>query len=114
MLEVLRGVAPSLVNHCVRWFTDNQNVARILLVGSRKESLQALTLKIFSLSIKHNIRLEPEWIPRDLNQKADYLRRIVDYDDWMLNPVVFSDLNHLWAFAGPLCQSPKLPDTSIQ
>ena len=96
MLEVLRGVAPRLVNHRVLWFTDNQNVASILLVGSRKECLQALALKIFSLSIQHNIRLEPEWIPRELNQKADYLSRIVDYDDWMLNPVVASDINHLW------------------
>ena len=91
MLEVLRGVAPRLVNHRVLWFTDN--VASILLVGSRKECLQALALKIFSLSIQHNIRLEPE---RELNQKADYLSRIVDYDDWMLNPVVASDINHLW------------------
>ena len=96
MLEVLRRVAPRLVNHRVLWFTDNQNVASILLIGSRKECLQALALKIFSLSIQHNIRLEPEWIPRELNQKADYLSRIVDYDDWMLNPVVASDINHLW------------------
>ena len=47
VLEVLRGVSPRLVNHSVRWLTDNQNVARILLVGSRKECLQALALKIF-------------------------------------------------------------------
>ena len=29
--------------------------------------------------------LEPEWIPRDHNQIADYLSRIVDYDDWGLS-----------------------------
>ena len=25
-------------------------------------------------------------MPRELNEQADYLSRIVDYDDWFLNP----------------------------
>ena len=29
---------------------------------------------------QYQICLEPEWIPRELNVKADYLSRIVDYD----------------------------------
>ena len=36
VLQVLLGVAKKLTNHRVRWFTDNQNVARILMVGSKK------------------------------------------------------------------------------
>jgi len=27
---------------------------------------------------------------------ADYISRIVDYDDWMLNPAMFSELDTLW------------------
>ena len=35
-------------------------------------------------------------MPRDLNQLADEISRIVDYDDWQLNPAVFSSLDALW------------------
>ena len=95
VLQVLLGVAKKLTNHRVRWFTDNQNVARILMVGSKKPHLHALALKVFSLSIHNNIKLEPEWIPRSLNERADLLSRIVDCDDWMLNPVVFAEVDRL-------------------
>ena len=40
--------------------------------------------------------MEPEWVPREDNQVADYISRVVDYDDWMLNPVMFSELDTLW------------------
>ncbi len=55
--RVIQAVAPKLGNVRVRWFTDNQNVARILQVGSRKPQLHALTLKVFSLSVQYLIRL---------------------------------------------------------
>ena len=96
VLRVLSAVAVKLMNFRVRWFTDNQNVARILLVGSKTALLQATALKIFSLSVQYQIRLEPEWIPRGLNERADYLSRIIDYDDWQLNPLVFSELDNAW------------------
>ena len=96
VLQVLQAVAPKLANTRVRWFTDNQNVARILQVGSKKPQLHALALKVFSLSLQHHIRLEPEWIPRELNERADALSRIVDYDDWFLNPTVFFELDTMW------------------
>ncbi len=93
---VLKSVAPKLVNCRVRWFTDNQNVSRILVVGSRKPLLHAIALKVFSLVVSCQIHLEPEWIPRGRNEQADYLSRIVDYDDWFLNPLVFVDLDRAW------------------
>ena len=52
VLRVLMAVAARLMNFHVRWFTDNQNVARILLVGSKKPLLQAIALKVFSLSVQ--------------------------------------------------------------
>ena len=58
------AVAVKQMNFRVHWFTDNQNVARILLVGSKMALLQATALKKISLSVQHQIRLEPEWIPR--------------------------------------------------
>ena len=96
VLQVLMGVAKKLANYRVRWFTDNQNVSRILTVGSKKAQLHELALKIFSIAVQNNIRLEPEWVPRELNERADYLSRIIDYDDWMLNPVVFADIDQIW------------------
>ena len=66
--RVLEAMANSLQNCRVRWFTDNQNVARLLLVGSRKEHLQIEVLKVFSLCVSHGIHLEPEWIPRKENE----------------------------------------------
>ena len=96
VLRVLSAVAVKLMNFRVRWFTDNHNVARILLVGSKMALLQATALKIFSLSVQYQIRLETEWIPRGLNERADYLSRIIDYDDWQLNSLVFSELDNAW------------------
>ena len=51
----------------------------IIQVGSKKEELQKEALTIL---VARNIMLEPEWIPREI---ADYLSRIVDYDDWGLS-----------------------------
>ena len=93
---VLSSVAAKLVNARVRWFTDNQNVAHILQVGSRKPELHEIALRVFSLVIQYQIRLEPEWIPRELNERADFISRIVDYDDWYLNPSVFAWLDAIW------------------
>ncbi len=42
VLRVLAAVATKLSNMRVRWFIGNQNVARILQMGSRKAQLQAI------------------------------------------------------------------------
>ena len=94
--RVLLSVAPKPTNTRVRWFTDNQNVARILQVGSKNLQLHAIALKVFALSVQYQIRLEPEWIPRELSKRADYLSRIIDHDDWLLNPLVFNHLDAIW------------------
>ena len=80
----------------MRWFTDNQNVVRILQVGSRQPQLQEVALKIVSLTIHCQIRLEPEWVPREENEQADYFSRIIDLDDWFLDPAIFAQLDAQW------------------
>ena len=69
-----------LKNKRVKWFSDNQNVVRILQTGSKKPQLQEESLAVFSIASKNLIRIEPEWIPRLENQVADYLshRRLED------------------------------------
>ena len=111
--RVLQSLQKKLANLCIRWFSDNQNVVRILQVGSRQPHLQEIALKIFALSINSHIHLQPEWVPRELNEQADYLSRIVDLDDWMLNPWIFAQLDALWGpytvdrFAS--CDNTQLP-----
>uniref|UniRef100_A0A1X7VSD4 Uncharacterized protein n=1 Tax=Amphimedon queenslandica TaxID=400682 RepID=A0A1X7VSD4_AMPQE len=62
-------------------------------VGSGKEELQAEAIAIFKLAAHYNILIEPEWLPREQNEVADYLSRIVDYDDWeMLHGGVWEEL----------------------
>ena len=99
-LRVVRLVLESLVtkleNQRVRWFTDNQNVARIILVGSKTAALQTEVFGIFSLCISKQIRIEPDWIPRTQNQKADYLSHLIDYDDWQIHPDIFAKLDRDW------------------
>ena len=74
----------------IRWFSDNQNVVRIVQYGSRQAILQSEALSIFVTCLRNNIRIEPEWIPRRENELAVYYSRIIDYDGYMLNPSVFS------------------------
>ena len=57
---VLEALKSNLSNERVRWFTDNQNVVRILSVGSRKPDLQAEALAVFSISLSHHLHIEPE------------------------------------------------------
>ena len=94
--NVLESLADKLRNHRVRWFTDNQNVVRILTTGSRKPALQREALAIFQRSVSSGIRIEPEWIPREANQQADFLSRIIDKDDWSLHPALFKMLDDKW------------------
>ena len=71
-------------------------MVRIVQYGSKSSALQAEALAIFAMCVNNCIRIEPEWIPREQNQLVDYCSRIIDHDDWMLNPAVFGWLESLW------------------
>lgn len=73
---------------------DNQNVCRIISTGSRKPQLQVEATATFSTAFANNIIIEPEWIPRVENEVADYLSRIIDYDDWSLDHAIFMSIDH--------------------
>ena len=76
--------------------TDNQNTCSIMCIGSNNQDLQQEAVRIFAICRIHGIRLHPEWVPRHLNKKADYWSRVIDTDDWMLNPAHFRELDMLW------------------
>ena len=89
---VLESCIEKLTNQRIHWFSDNQNVVRILQNGSKKQDLQAEALAIFLLSLRQQIRIEPGWI----NQQADWLSCIEDYDDWAIHPDHFRMLDDSW------------------
>ena len=74
-----------LKNQNVKWFTDNQAVKTIVHKGSMKQEPQDVAFSIFHLCISNSVHLDNEWIPRKENDQANYLSKIVDYDDWGLS-----------------------------
>ena len=80
----------------VKIFTNNQSAARIVSVGSSKIHLQSVALSIFGSCFSHCIPLEAQWIPRSLNERAGFLSRFVDEDDWHVNPSVFRLVDAKW------------------
>ena len=68
---MLESIAPKLAHSNVRWFTDNQNVVRIISVGSTKEHLQAVAVKIINLRFSKSVKLKPKWVPREHNELWD-------------------------------------------
>ena len=58
--SVLEALVTKLRNQRVRWLTDNQNVCRIILTGSKKLQLQMEATAIFSTTIANSITIEPE------------------------------------------------------
>ena len=65
-------------------------------MGSKKPQLQTLALNIISVCLANQITLEPKWLPREKYSQDDLISRIIDYDDWRLDPVVFVDLDKRW------------------
>ena len=61
-----------------------------------KLDLHRLAIKIFQFCAEHSIRLEVQWIPRTENEKADYISRLIDFDDWKITHGLFLSLEELW------------------
>ena len=68
----------------------------IMQIGSSKSELQEEVAAIVEFCHKENIKLCPEWIPREQNERAHYFSKLVDEDDWSLDSDIFSDLNRAW------------------
>ena len=89
----LKSFAHLLSGCSVKWFTDNQAVPLIVDSGSMKQHLHQLVVDIFHTVKENNIEIEAEWIRRSLNEKADYLSKIVDCDDWTVKDCYFYAVN---------------------
>ena len=50
----------------------------------------------FSLSREYEVVIDIEWIPRTENEAADYLSKIVDFDDWSVEESYFRAVDSVW------------------
>ena len=51
---------------------------------------------MFKICYERSIHLDIEWVPRDHNAKADFISKLVDFNDWQVTEDVFKDLDGLW------------------
>lgn len=96
VLLSLQAFIDSLRAQTVVWYTDNQNVARIVSIGSKVPALQRMALDIHRLCLLASVSIDMQWIPRDLNIIADDISKFVDLDDYSINDGVFYSLDELW------------------
>ena len=85
-----------LANKVLKWYSDNQNVIRIIQGGSMKECLQSAALDIYRFTLRNHITLQMEWLPRGQNQVADDISKIIDYDDWQITFDFFRFIEESW------------------
>lgn len=73
--------------------TDNQAVFFIInKSGSRVPMVHAVCKLFLWYCIHNNIYARATWIPRDMNEFADFYSKFSESSDWKLNPAVFRDL----------------------
>ena len=77
----LKVLVPKLKNERVLWFSDNQNVVRILETGNKKPLLQKEAIAVFTIAVftiaARNLILS---IPCTESQQADYLSHMQNRD----------------------------------
>ena len=96
VLLSLQAFIDSLRAQTVVWYTDNQNVARIVSIGSKVPALQRMALDIHRLCLLASVSIDMQWIPRDLNIIANDISKFVDLGDYSINDGVFYSLDELW------------------
>ena len=81
--------------------TDSQNVVYVQQRGSRKIWLNEVAKKLFWFCMEHQIVLHINWVPRELNQQADDISKLIDSSDWRLHPGIFESLDTIITIWGP-------------
>ena len=71
-------------------------MSNIVAKGSMKENLQELAFSIYQFCFKNCIHLETEWLPRAENEKADYLCKVIERDDWGISNSIVQIINQKW------------------
>ena len=93
VLYALQSLAHQLSHSSVRIYVDNYGASRILQVGSPKPHLHDLAVEILRISLQHDIKLLPQWVPRELNYVADHYSKINDTDDYSMDDHSYQFIN---------------------
>ena len=75
----------------MKWFTD-MNV-----------HLHKLAVDIFYSAKDNHVEMDIVWIPRNSNERADYLSKIVDLDDWRVKDDYFQLVQSCWGICSIDC-----------
>ena len=68
MHNMLLAIGKNLIcNNHAQWYTDNQNIIRILDRGSRKQDLHSLVEAVIQSSNRFDIQVSTIWVPREEN-----------------------------------------------
>ena len=80
----------------VKLYTDSKNASIIASKGSTALRLQRQALEIFQFCAVNNVSIEFEWVTRSLNEYADSLSRVIDFDDWGVSTDFFAYISSLF------------------
>jgi len=89
VVHLLKQCGARLAGSVLTIHLDNQNAVIICTKGSNKPRLQRYALEIYEICAKFRILLHAVWIPRDLNQYADFYSKLVDYEDYSVTKDFF-------------------------
>jgi hypothetical protein len=64
--------------------------------GSRTREVQRVIVQIVEKCVEHRITLHAQWIPREMNERADYLSKITTHYDFSLSQWLFKQLDDRW------------------
>ena len=89
----------------MQWFTDHHYIPSIICRGSMRRDLYQLALFIFKIVLRNSIDFQLDWILRSLNDHANAIRRIIDFDDWGVSPEFLNHIDLIWGLhRGLLCE----------
>ena len=61
-----------------------------------RSDLHTIVVEIFQFCANNDIELQLQWIPRTEIERADYISRIIDIDDWQISADCFKSLEESW------------------
>ena len=98
ILYSLKSFKSLIQGKVVKLFTEGKNASIISTKGSMSLRLQRGALEIFQFCVVYNVSVEFEWVPRSLNEYADSMSRVIDFDDMSVTAAFF---HHVCSLFGP-------------